>query len=109
MLDGAVPMLYHDPNVRPQSHRPLSFMQDARLPVSFSKNGKLKPEYAVNKGVDEHFPVGRYQVRAYEGGKRVWQDVGVNATDALAALAKTRHKQIAKASLATGVCRGSAA
>ena len=66
-----------------------------RLPIVMGANGKVRPGYALLNGK----PVlleGHYELRAYEGTRTVYQNVGNNAADALAAQQRESHLMIAR-------------
>ncbi len=63
-----------------------------RYPVVFAKNGRLKSNVVLEVGEEREYPVGRYQLRYYEGRKPVYKDVGENASEALAA--RTRQANL---------------
>jgi integrase len=66
-----------------------------RLPIVMGANGKVRPGYALLNGK----PVlleGHYELRAYEGTRTVYQNVGNNAADALAAQHRESHLMIAR-------------
>lgn len=67
-----------------------------RLPVVVGRNGKLRLGYAVFDGEPTHFPDGHYEIRAYEGKKTVYKNVGSDPADALAALNRQTHLLQAK-------------
>jgi integrase len=56
----------------------------ARLPVAFGKNGRVRPEYVLRDGHQIHCPQGHYVLRFYSGTNVKYQNVGDNATSALA-------------------------
>jgi integrase len=55
-----------------------------RYPVIMAKNGRVKTGFVLVDGKEMHYPEGRFQIRTFEGGKRVWQNAGEDAVDALA-------------------------
>ena len=54
----------------------------------YAANGKLKPFYAVVNGIAEHHPAGVYYIRYLQNGKRVWENVGTDASSAMTARLK---------------------
>ena len=56
-----------------------------RYPAVFAKNGRLKPNIVFDGGVEREYPVGRYQLRYYDGRKPVYKDVGENPSEAIQA------------------------
>jgi hypothetical protein len=71
-----------------------------RYPVVIGKNGRIRPGYVSVGSRLEHFPVGRYEIRKFEGKKPVYTSVGEDATDALNALHKEKQLLAAKHLLA---------
>lgn len=73
-----------------------------RYPAAIGRNGKIRPEYAVvkeGKNLKQvHFPIGRYELRMYEGSKTVYRPVEGDAQDAITALKRRIHVQNVKAS-----------
>lgn len=63
-----------------------------RYPAVFAKNGRLKANLVLEAGEEKEYPVGRYQLRYYEGRKPVYKDVGESASEALAA--RTRQANL---------------
>jgi integrase len=55
-----------------------------RFAVILSKNGRVKTGWISEGGREVQYPEGRFQVRTFEGSKRVWKNAGLDATDALA-------------------------
>lgn len=49
----------------------------------YDKNGKLKPGFVLMNGEEKQLPIGRYQVRWYEGRRTVYKDVGNDPRRAL--------------------------
>jgi integrase len=62
-----------------------------RLPVFCSRNGRVRPGYALVNGEPAHYPVGHYELRFYEGSKPVYKNVGEDAAEALAAHQRYVH------------------
>ena len=54
----------------------------------YAASCKLKPLGALVAGAREHHPEGVYHLRYLNGGKRIWENVGVNAESAYAARMK---------------------
>ena len=54
-----------------------------RFPVFIGKNGRLKPDYVLEKGEEKHRPIGHYELRSYQGSKAVYKNIGTNAAEAL--------------------------
>jgi integrase len=69
-----------------------------RFPALIGGNGKVRPNYASVDGVPMEFPQGHYELRYYENRKPVYESVGNNGPQALAALHKRRLKSAAKES-----------
>jgi integrase/recombinase XerD len=69
-------------------------------PVVLAKNGRVKPNYVLVDGNDELHSEGAYYIEWYEGGKRIRQAVGKDAT--VAAARRHRQEQIL-ASKAAGI------
>lgn len=67
-----------------------------RYPAVIGKNGRVRPGYVLVDGHEREFPVGRYQLRTYEGARMVYLDAGENAATAATARAKAEHKLTAK-------------
>ena len=53
-------------------------------PVVISANGRVKPDYVFIGGKEERHPEGAYYLEWYQGGKRVRQSVGKDASTAAA-------------------------
>lgn len=68
-----------------------------RYPAVMGKNGRVKPGFVTVGGQEREFPVGRYQLRTYEGSRMVYRDAGENAGAAMTARTKTEHLLEAKA------------
>ena len=64
--------------------------QHHRLKPVLGKNHKIKPGWAILKGVETHLPDGSYTLGWYEGSRRVWRDVGTNPQDAVEAADRQR-------------------
>lgn len=60
-------------------------------PPLFTKNNKLRAEYALVDGIPEHHPEAVFVLRYTEGGKRVWKKIGRDPNKALAAKMKREH------------------
>lgn len=71
-----------------------------RYPAVIGKNGRLRPGYVMIGNSLEYFPVGRYEIRKFEGKKPVYKPVGEDATDALNALQKEKQLLAARHLLA---------
>jgi integrase len=72
-----------------------------RYPAAYSRNGRVRPQYALVDGVPMHFPEGHYELRYYKGGKTVQKNVG---TDAQAAeQARDREANLLEVRHAAGV------
>ena len=71
-----------------------------RYPAAVGRNGKIRPGYVVVKGKQLHYAEGTYQLRTYKGDKTVYDSVGTDAADALAALQRKSHLLRAKHSAA---------
>lgn len=67
-----------------------------RYPAVFGKNGRIKPGVALVDGREKEFPVGRYQVRWYEGRKTAYKDVGDHAMEALNQMRRQSHLLLAR-------------
>jgi integrase len=67
-----------------------------RLPIVMGRNGKIRPGYALVNGEAVLFPEGYYALRRYEGKKTVYEAVGNDAADALAAQQRKTHLLLAK-------------
>lgn len=67
-----------------------------RFPAVFGKNGRIKPGIVLVNGREREFPVGRYQVRWYEGKKTTYKDVGDHPMEALNALRRQSHLLLAR-------------
>ncbi|HEV2175410.1 MAG TPA: hypothetical protein VGR71_17675, partial [Nitrospira sp.] len=67
-----------------------------RYPAVFGKNGRLKPGVVQVNGRERDYPVGRYQVRWYEGRKTTYKDVGDHPMEALNEMRRTAHLLIAR-------------
>ncbi len=50
-----------------------------RYPAAYSKNGRVRPKYALVDGVPMHFPEGHYEIKYYKGRKTVQRNVGEDA------------------------------
>lgn len=72
-----------------------------RYPAVFAKNGRLKANFVLEAGEEKEYPVGRYQLRYYEGRKPVYKDVGEIPSEAIQARIRQVNllltKQTAKA------------
>ena len=69
-----------------------------RFPVILGKNNRVKHGFVLDKGVEAHYPDGRYELRMYEGSKLVYKRAGANASDAKAAQERETHLRAAKGS-----------
>lgn len=67
-----------------------------RFPVVYGKNGRIKPDAVLVHGRERDYPVGRYQVRWYEGRKTTYRDVGDHPMEALAALRQQSQLLLAR-------------
>lgn len=67
-----------------------------RYPAVIGKNGRIKPGVALVDGKEREFPVGRYQVRWYEGRKTSYKDVGDHPMEALNAMRRQAHLLLAR-------------
>jgi integrase/recombinase XerD len=64
--------------------------QDLRFcPFVISANGRVKPDYVLIVGKEQRHPEGAYYLEWREGGERVRQSVGRDAS----AAAARRHRQ----------------
>jgi hypothetical protein len=43
---------------------------------ALGKNGKIKPDWVIVKGREEHHSEGNFYVHRYEGSKEIWKKVG---------------------------------
>jgi hypothetical protein len=57
----------------------------------YAANGRIRPLYGVVDGVPQHRPEGTYYLRWADGGRRVWEPVGVDPYAALAAKLRREH------------------
>jgi integrase/recombinase XerD len=55
-------------------------------------NTKLKPHYALIAGKPEYHPEGVYHLRYVKAGRRVWEAVGSDPQQALAAKLQLEHR-----------------
>ena len=60
-------------------------------PPVFTKNNKLRAEYARVDDIPEHHPEAVFVLRYREGSTRVWKKVGKDPNKALAAKLKREH------------------
>lgn len=67
-----------------------------RYPVVLAKNGKIKHNMVRVSGEEKEYPVGRYQLRFYEGSRTVWKDVGNDPSEAIQARTRQANLLIAK-------------
>jgi integrase len=75
-----------------------------RYPAVIGKNGRVKPGFVMVAGAEQAYPEGRYQLRTYQGRRMIYEDVGPNAGDALAARDRAIHLLAARESaIAAGV------
>jgi hypothetical protein len=49
------------------------------------KNGKIKPDWVIVRGEEEHHPEGNFYLHRYEGDKEIWKRIGPNAQEAVKA------------------------
>jgi len=47
------------------------------------KNGKIKSDWVIVKGKEEHHPEGNFYLHRYEGDKEIWKKIGPNAQEAV--------------------------
>jgi hypothetical protein len=47
------------------------------------KNGKLKPDWVIVRGKEEHHLEGNFYLHRYDGGKEIWKRIGPNAQEAV--------------------------
>lgn len=47
------------------------------------KNGKIKPDWVIVKGKEEHHPEGNFYVHRYDNGREIWRKVGQSAQEAV--------------------------
>lgn len=69
-----------------------------RYPVAVGRNGRLRPSYVIVDGRQREYPEGHYELLYYEGSKAIYENVGSNAAEALAARDRKIHLLSAKAS-----------
>lgn len=50
---------------------------------SIGKNGKIKTDWVIVKGKEEHHPEGNFYLHRYEGDREIWKKIGPNAQDAV--------------------------
>jgi len=78
-----------------------------RYPAAIGRNGKIRPDWVVIdvlNNTQKRYPEGHYELRSYKGKKTVYDPVGANAADALAALHRKTHYLVARESaVAAGV------
>jgi integrase len=67
-----------------------------RYPAVVGKNGRVRPGFVLVDGQEREYPVGRYQLRTYDGARMIYRDAGENAAAAATARAKAEHKLTAK-------------
>jgi integrase len=48
-----------------------------------AKNGRVKTGYVIERGVERHYPEGRFQLRSFDGPKTVYTNAGADAAEAL--------------------------
>jgi integrase len=53
-----------------------------RYPAAYSKNGRVRPKYAIVNDEPQHFPDGHYEIKFYRGGKTQQRNVGDDAQNA---------------------------
>jgi integrase/recombinase XerD len=47
------------------------------------KNGKIKPDWVIVRGKEEHHPEGNFYLHRYDGNKEIWKRIGPNAQEAV--------------------------
>ena len=47
------------------------------------KNGKIKSDWVIVKGKEEHHPEGNFYLHRYEGDREIWKKIGPNAQEAV--------------------------
>ncbi len=62
-----------------------------RYPVAIGGNGRLRPNYVMVNGRQREYPEGHYELLYYRGSKAVYENVGPNAAEALAARERKIH------------------
>jgi len=65
------------------------------VPV-YSGKGRLRPLFALVNGKPEHHPEGVYHLRYSLGGKRMWEPVGKDPNEAIAAKLRREHMMQSK-------------
>src|ERR1700747_1127687 len=50
---------------------------------SIGKNGKIKPDWVIVRGKEEHHPEGNFYLHRYDGNKEIWKRIGPNAQEAV--------------------------
>jgi len=50
---------------------------------AIGKNGKIKPDWVVLKGREEHHPEGNFYLHRYEGDREIWKKIGPSAQEAV--------------------------
>jgi integrase len=68
-----------------------------RYPALFAKNGRPRPGVVVVNGDELAYPVGRFQLRYYEGSHQLYEDAGENPTDAMHAQKRLELNLMARA------------
>ena len=59
---------------------------------SIGKNGKIKPDWVIVKGREEHHPEGNFYLHRYEGDREIWKKIGPNAQEAVNAADLESHE-----------------
>jgi len=47
------------------------------------KNGKIKPDWVIVRGKEEHHPEGNFYLQRNDGNKEIWKRIGPNAQEAV--------------------------
>jgi integrase/recombinase XerD len=47
------------------------------------RNGKIKPDWVIVRGKEEHHPEGNFYLHRYEGTREIWKRIGPSAQEAL--------------------------
>ena len=50
--------------------------------AAVGKNGKIKPDWVIVRGKEEHHPEGNFYLHRYGGDKEIWKRIGPNAQEA---------------------------
>lgn len=69
-----------------------------RYPALFAKNGRPRTGWVFAGGRDMQFPLGRFELRYYEGNRQLFQDAGDDPTEAMHVRERQARKLIAKVS-----------